>query len=170
MQEHQASNPPTSRSSRSSSRRRTDLLRTHIAKYRDAASEFDQARARLRREVAKESERSRRSFLADLLEVLDNLDRAIDAASGGQQEGLLQGVDLVRQQFLTKLKGVDVTRVDPSGQPFDPASHEAISSVPVSDPAQDNIVVGVVRPGYQIGHEVLRPALVAVGKHHGREE
>jgi len=52
----------------------------YIAKYRQAASEFDEARLRLRREIAKDIERARREVISELLEVLDNLDRALDAA------------------------------------------------------------------------------------------
>src|SRR5215210_1868333 len=53
------------------------IAQEYIAKYRQAAAEFDEARARLRREIGKEIERGRREILADLLEVVDNLDRAL---------------------------------------------------------------------------------------------
>jgi molecular chaperone GrpE len=141
------------------------LLQDTIAKYRAAAAEFDEARARLRKEIAKDVERARRAVLVELLEVVDNLDRAIEAAkAGGSADALVQGVELVRQQFLAKLEGFGVTRIAALGQPFDPARHEAVTSVPVADPTQDHVVVGIVRPGYAIGGEVLRPAQVAVGQ------
>jgi molecular chaperone GrpE len=76
----------------------------------------------------------------------------------------VQGVALVRQQFLTTLEGFGVTRIDPVGQAFDHARHEAVTTVPVSPQAPDGIVVGVIRPGYLIGDEVLRPAQVAVAR------
>ena len=72
------------------------------------------------------------------------------------------GVALVRQQFLATLEGLDVRRLDPAGQPFDPAFHEAVSTVPAASPDQAGLVIGVVRPGYRLGDEVLRPAQVAV--------
>jgi molecular chaperone GrpE len=136
----------------------------YLAKYRQAASEFDDARLRLRREISKDIERSRREILADLLEVVDNLDRAIDAAraSGSAADALLQGVEMVRRQFLGKLEGFGVTRIEAEGQPFDPNLHEAITRVPVSSPDQDGRIVGIVRQGYRIGADVLRPAGVAV--------
>ena len=78
----------------------------YIAKYRQAASEFEESRLRLRREISKDIERGRREILADLLEVVDNLDRAIDAAGKSPSpDALLQGVEMVRRQFLSKLEG-----------------------------------------------------------------
>ena len=143
-------------------------LQEAIAKYRGAAGEFEESRARLRREVSKDIERGRREILADLLDVVDNLDRAVDAArsstGGDKLDSLIQGVDIVRRQFLAKLEGFGVRRIESEGQPFDPAVHEAISAVPASAAAPDGTVVGVVRHGYRIGDDVLRPASVAVAK------
>lgn len=136
-------------------------IQSLVAKYRTATEEFEQARSRLRKEVAKDLERGRRSLLGSFLEVLDNLDRALTAAAGRDADPFVQGVALVRQQFRTTLEGLGVTRIDPTGQAFDPAVHEAVSTVAVPDVAAGQIV-GVVRPGYLIGDEVLRPALVAV--------
>src|SRR5512137_1090587 len=138
-------------------------LRATLARYREANAEFEQARARLRRDVAKEVERGTRAVLADLLEVVDNLDRAIESArtaAGGSP--LLQGVEMVRAQFLAKLDGHGVRRFESAGQRFDPSRHEAATTVPVADPAQDGVIVGVIRQGYTIRDEVLRPAVVAV--------
>lgn len=137
-------------------------LQEIIAKYRGASDEFDQARARLRKEVTKDVERSRRATLVSFLEVLDNLDRALDAAGGRADDPFVQGVSMVRQQFLTTLDGFGVTRVDALGQPFDPAVHEAVATVAPSEAHPAGTVCGVVRPGYRIGDEVLRPAMVAV--------
>jgi molecular chaperone GrpE len=138
-------------------------LRATLARYREANAEFEQARARMRRDVAKEVERGARAVLADLLDVVDNLDRAIEAArAAGSESTLLQGVDMVRTQFLAKLDGHGVRPLDAVGQPFDPALHEAATTVPVVDPRQDGMVAGVIRQGYMIRGEVLRPAIVAV--------
>jgi molecular chaperone GrpE len=137
----------------------------YIAKYRQAANEFEESRLRLRREITKDIERGRREILADLLEVVDNLDRAIDAArQSPSPDALLQGVEMVRRQFLSKLEGLGVKRIDLAGAEFDPLRHEAVSTVPASNPEDDGRVVGVVRHGYTIGGDVLRPASVAVAK------
>ena len=87
------------------------------------------------------------------------------ARAGGSLESLVEGVEMVRRQFLAKLEGFGVKRIDVDQQRFDPALHEAISSVPASSPDQDGMVVGTVRSGYRIGEDVLRPAAVAVAKH-----
>jgi molecular chaperone GrpE len=139
----------------------------YIAKYRQAAQEFEDARARMRKEVAKDAERSRREVFISLLEVVDNLDRAIDSArkaGGAAGDPLLQGVELVRQQFLAKLDGFGVKRIASEGQLFDPQLHEAVTTVPATPATPDGHVAGIIRPGYLIRDEVLRPALVAVAK------
>jgi molecular chaperone GrpE len=140
-------------------------VQEYIAKYRQAAAEFEEARLRVRREVSKDVERGRREILSDLLEVVDNLDRAIESArQGATPASLLQGVEMVRRQFLAKLEGLGVTRIEVADQPFDPSVHEAITTVPSTSPDKDGHIVGVVRQGYRIGDDVLRPASVAVAK------
>lgn len=140
-------------------------VQEYIAKYRQAAQEFEDARLRLRREISKDIERGRREILADLLDVVDNLDRAIDSArQSPSPEALLQGVEMVRRQFLAKLEGFGVKRIEVQDQRFDPELHEAVSAVPAATPDHDGMIVGVVRSGYKIGDDVLRPAAVAVAK------
>ena len=139
----------------------------YLAKYREAAHEFEDARARMRKELARDAERSRREVLVSLLEVVDNLDRAIAAARASSRDAsadpLLQGVEMVRQQFLAKLDGFGVKRIASDGAMFDPMLHEAVTTVP-GDPSSDGRIAGVIAPGYRIGDEVLRPAMVAVHK------
>ena len=140
-------------------------LQEYIGKYRQAASEFESVRARLRRDLARDSERGRRDVIADLLEVLDNLDRAIEATrQGATPDALLQGVELVRRQFLAKLEAMGVRPIEAKDRPFDPALHEAVTTVSATDPQEDGRVVGVIRQGYRINDDVLRPAVVAVAK------
>jgi molecular chaperone GrpE len=136
----------------------------YLAKYRKAASEFDEARLRLKREISKDVERARREVLVEFLDVVDNLDRAIDAAraSSSSSDALIEGVEMVRRQVLAKLESFGVTRIEADAQRFDPNLHEAMARVPAVSPDQDGMVVGVVRQGYRIGNEVLRPAGVAV--------
>jgi len=135
-----------------------------LSKYRGAAEEFDQARARLRKEVSKDVERGRRSLIISFLEVLDNLDRALEAADHREGDPLVHGVALVRQQFLSTLEGLGVKRLEPIDQPFDHALHEAVATVSARDGTPTGTVVGIVRPGYLIGDDVLRPAQVAVSE------
>jgi molecular chaperone GrpE len=137
-------------------------LQQLLTRFRGASEEFDQARARLRKEVMRDVERGRRAMLVPFLGVLDNLDRALAAACDRPEDPFVQGISLVRQQFLQTLAGLNVTPVNPLGQPFDPAQHEAAATTPGQPGIPEGQVVGVIRPGYLIGDEVLRPALVAV--------
>lgn len=141
-----------------------------LAEHRRATDEFEQVKVRLRRDVAREVERGRRVVLAELLDVLDNLDRAIvaaeDAGAGPDAAAtLLRGVAMVREQFLSKLESFGVMQVASLGEPFDPQVHEAVSIAPVDDPAYHGRVVAVATEGYAIGDELLRPATVVVGQH-----
>jgi molecular chaperone GrpE len=145
-------------------------LQAVIGEYRRSSEEFEQVKLRMRREVGKEVERGRRTLLADLLEVVDNLDRAVaavsapDAGHEGTSTTIARGVELVRDQFLAKLESFGVARVPVLGQPFDASWHEAVTTTPVDAAAQDGHVVAVLKEGYAIGDEVLRPASVVVGK------
>lgn len=142
---------------------KNDLLQEYITQFKQAQHEFDDVRARMRKDVARDAELTRRNVFVDLLEVVDDLDRAIMAArQAGHDAQLLQGIEMVREKFLHKLATYNITRVDPLGEPFDPTRHEALTSLPSSDTFGDGIVAGVIRPGYLIGDEVLRPAAVAV--------
>lgn len=155
-------------------------LQRVMTEHRRSLEEFEQVKARLRRDVGRDVERGKRALLAELLDVLDNLDRAITASGrrtatasaaappspvADEPESFLRGVELVRDQFLSKLEGLGVARMPALGLPFDAQKHEAVTTTPVDDPTKDGIVVAIVREGYAIGDDVLRPASVVVGKH-----
>ena len=142
---------------------KNEQLQEYVNTVHEVQREFEAMRARIRKDAARDAELNRRAVFADLLEVIDNLDRAIAAArAAGGAEPLVQGVELVRQQFLHKLAGYGISRIEPLGEPFDPEMHEAITAVPATDQYADGIVAGVAAPGYLIGEDVLRPAAVAV--------
>lgn len=145
----------------------TRQLQTALADQRRSFDEFEQVRARLRRDTAREVERGRRTTLVELLDVVDNLERAI--AAGGPEataepHALLRGVTLVRDQFLAKLGSFGVHRIAALGEMFDATHHEAVTTTPVEHPNEDGRVVAVVKDGYAIGDEILRPASVVVGR------
>lgn len=138
-------------------------LQEYVTVVHEAQREFEAMRTRVRKEAARDAESSRRAVFADLLEVMDNLDRALGAAHAtGSGDPLVEGVELVRQQFLHKLASYGISRIEPLGEPFDPELHEAVTVVPVSDQYGEGIVAGVAAPGYLMGADVLRPATVAV--------
>ena len=140
-------------------------IQEYLTKYRQASSEFEEMRLRLRREISKDIERTRREILSELLEVVDNLERAIEAAKRSPSvDTVLQGVDMVRRQFLSKLEGLGVKPIVSNDGRFDPTVHEAVTTVPATSADQDGMIVGVIGPGYRIGEDVLRPAAVAVAR------
>jgi molecular chaperone GrpE len=153
-------------------------LQTYAAEHRRSIDEFEQVKTRIRRDVAREVERGRRAVLVELLDVVDNLDRAIVAARTGGPgdpvnpalESLTRGVELVREHFLAKLTSFGVIRLDVLGEPFDASRHEAVTTTVVADPANDGLIVAVVKEGYAIGEEILRPASVVVGRHQSEGE
>jgi molecular chaperone GrpE len=144
-------------------------LQDVLTEHRRATDEFEQVKVRIRRDVTREVERGRRVVLVEMLEVADNLDRAITAARAAANpdasETLLRGVELARDQFLARLESFGVKRLPALGQPFDPQMHEAVSMAPVADPEQSGLVIAIAKEGYSIGEELLRPASVVVGTH-----
>lgn len=138
-------------------------LQATLAQYKEALDEFASTKVRLNRDISKEIEAGKKAILCDLLEVVDNLERAIDTAAD-QPSPLREGICMVRDQFLAKLAHLGVNKVVAMGTRFDPLHFEAISMVPVKDAAQDGMVVGVVRTAYKIGEQTLRHGMVAVGQ------
>jgi molecular chaperone GrpE len=130
--------------------------------FKAAMDEFENAKARSSRDAALEIRKGRKAVLVEMLEVLDNLERAIEAA---EEEGpLLEGITLVRDQFVAKLEHLGARKMSSLDQPFDPELHQAVTTVPVDDPEKDGKVVGIVTEGYAFEEGLLRPAMVAVGK------
>lgn len=147
-------------------REKDEELRETLERAARAQNEFEQAKQRMQRESRRSLEQERRAFLRSFLDVLDDLDRAVDAAGEAEAETPLgQGVALVHQRFLGLLGSHGVTRLDAMGRPFDPQKHDALTTMPVEDPDKDGRVLEVIKPGYLIGEEVLRPASVVVGRH-----
>jgi molecular chaperone GrpE len=101
----------------------------------------------------------------ELIPVLDDLDRAIAAArASGQGGALLTGVELVRSGFLDRLRTSGVERFDAEDERFDPTRHEAVSAVETDDPTRVGFIVSVLRPGYAVGGDTIRPAQVIVAR------
>lgn len=97
----------------------------------------------------------------DLLDVLDNLDRAADALRAEGREGVADGLDLVHKQFLAVMAKYGVEPIEAHGLPFDPNFHEALMRQPTAD-APEGTVVAELGKGYKIHDRVLRPSKVAV--------
>jgi molecular chaperone GrpE len=138
-------------------------------------AKFDEAKRQLERETAEmrsrlmktieaRSKQEQFDFLAALLPVLDNLDRAIDASlQDPSLEHLRDGVIGTARSFEKALANVGVEAVPTIGANFDPELHEAVDMTPV-DPELDGTVTAEYSRGYRLGDRLLRPARVQVGK------
>jgi molecular chaperone GrpE len=116
----------------------------------------------VQRDLAEERRHAHAPFARELLPVLDNLQRALEAArQQGETGPLVQGVALVQSQLRDVFARFGITPIDALGQPFDPNLHEAVMQVPRDDVAPGT-VVQVLEPGYRLHERVLRPARVAV--------
>lgn len=129
-----------------------------------ALRSLEATEARLQRTAQRDAELARGKLIEDLLPVLDNLDRTIQAAHAHSDRAMLDGVRMVRQQLEGVLRGYGVERVETTDQPFDPSIHEAIGVVAVSDPRRHGFVIQQAEPGYRFAGRLIRPAKVNVGK------
>jgi molecular chaperone GrpE len=126
--------------------------------------ETDETRRRLNRAADERAERGKADFIAGLLPVLDNLQRATEAAeSGSPPEQIGEGVRRTAGSFETALAAAGVEPINSVGQEFDPELHEAVETVPV-EPDQEGKVMAEYTRGYRIGDRLLRPARVKVGR------
>jgi molecular chaperone GrpE len=136
---------------------------THDRMLRVAA-DFENYKRRAKRDVDDATFRAKEQVLREVLPVLDNLDRALQATSrGGTVEALAQGVKLVEKQLLGGLEKFGIKGFEAKGQPFDPSRHEAIQQVETDAVAPGTVAEEFAR-GYVIGDRLLRPAMVAVAK------
>src|SRR5213078_4858951 len=127
-----------------------------------ALAAAENARRRAQREREEFVKYANESLLRDLIPVLDNLDRAIEAArQRGDAASVVEGVELVQREFRRVLERHGVTRYSALGEPFDPTRHEAVARVITKD-AAPNTVVSEQVPGYLLHGRLLRAALVAV--------
>jgi molecular chaperone GrpE len=135
-------------------------------KKKQIDEEIARTRSRLEADYERRLELEKQAILLPFLEVLDNLQRAIDAApQTGSLESLLEGLQLTAEQFRSKLQAVGVEAMEALGKPFDPNSAQAVGRVKVTDPCQDGIVLEEIQTGYSMNGQLLRPAQVRVGHH-----
>jgi molecular chaperone GrpE len=127
------------------------------------AAEFENWKKRARKEQTDAVATARESVLRDILEVVDNLERAAGAQSNGAVDGaaVMKGVSLVLRLFQQKLERYEVKPFEVAGQPFDPRVHEAVSRVESAD-VPSGAVAAELQKGYRVGERLLRPALVSV--------
>jgi molecular chaperone GrpE len=130
-------------------------------RYVRAVAEFDNVRKRSAREREEYIRFANESLLRDILPVLDNLDRALQAVRSEPATSLSTGVELIQRELLRVLEKFGLTSFASVGQPFDPERHEAVARVPSAD-LPDMTVAGETARGYLLHGRVLRPAMVTV--------
>jgi molecular chaperone GrpE len=125
-------------------------------------AEMENVRRRAARDVENAHKYALDKFAADLLPVLDSLEKAVEA---GAQEGgaIFEGVELSLKLFLGTCEKAGILPIDPHGEPFDPQLHEAIAMVPNPD-AEPNSVMEVMQKGYSLNGRLVRAAKVVVVK------
>ncbi|HJQ34486.1 MAG TPA: nucleotide exchange factor GrpE [Pyrinomonadaceae bacterium] len=126
--------------------------------------ETDELRQRLARTADERVTREKAAFISTLLPVIDNLQRAVEAAeSGGSKESLLDGLRGTINGFESVLTQAGAEVIDATGQPFDPELHEAVDTTEV-EPEREGIVTAQYSRGYRLANQLLRPARVQVGR------
>ncbi|HEY4712717.1 MAG TPA: nucleotide exchange factor GrpE [Aquirhabdus sp.] len=116
---------------------------------------------RVERETDNAKKFALEKFAGSLLDVVDNLERAIAAAPADSNQGLLDGVQLTHKALLTTLEKHHIRVIDPAGQAFDADQHQAVGIDPNTPEGQ---VANVLQKGYSLSGRLLRPAMVTVGQ------
>lgn len=142
-------------------------LQQELAEWKERALRAAADMENFRRRSAMEAENARKyaneGLIYDLLPVLDNFQRAVDAAEKTPNfEALKSGVDLIQRQLDEVLKRKGLEHIQAVGEAFDPNIHQAVMQVEPEDGQAPHVVVEELRPGYKLNDRVLRPTLVKV--------
>ena len=136
---------------------RQDMLRMQ--------ADMENLRKRLVREHEKSRLRTLERFMSDLLPVRDSLERGLEAASdpAATVEALTEGKQLIMKMLTKAMGDHGLKTIDPTGEPFDPEKHEAMTMLTV-DQFDENTVIEVIEKGYQLHDRLIRPAKVVVSR------
>jgi molecular chaperone GrpE len=140
-----------------------DQAKRYHDSYLRAQAELQNVMRRHERELGERSRYEGESLIKDLLNVVDDLERALEHAGEPAAAGVGEGVRMVRDGLLAALERHGVTRVGRVGEPFDPAIHEAVALLE-TDEQEPNTVMAVHRAGYVLRDRLLRAAMVVVAK------
>lgn len=144
-------------------RRLEDQLEELRDRHARLAAEFDNYRKRVTRERLEGNDRAQAQLILKLLDSLDDLDRVVATRHEGLTvDALREAVLLTERKLWKELQSAGLERVDPVGQPFDPAFHDAVSVVPAPSPEQDHTVSATFQAGYRFKGMLVRPARVQV--------
>ena len=141
-------------------RREKDALQDRLLR---TAAEFDNYRKRVDRDRRDQADAAKADAVEELLPIIDNLERALEAPVGTDVEGYRKGVELVHQQMMDLLRRRGVKPIESVGADFDPRIHEAVAHE-ASANHREGEVMEELRRGYMLGERLLRPAMVKVAK------
>jgi molecular chaperone GrpE len=127
------------------------------------AAEFDNYRKRVERDRREQMDAMAADALIDLLPIIDDLERALQAPTTGDADSFRTGVELIHRQMLDLLRKRGVKTIQAVGADFDPRFHESVMSE-VSSEHREGEVLQELRRGYTLGDRLLRPAMVKVAK------
>jgi molecular chaperone GrpE len=145
-----------------------DRLSEVMDAYRALKSETEGHRERITKNLDRRYDQRRDRLLVKFIEILDNLDRALEAAEKTQAgESLIEGLILVRTQLLQTLKEEGLERIPALGHPYDPHVAEGVDTQEVDDPERHHVVVKELQRGYLLNGRVARAARVVVGEYRG---
>ena len=139
-----------------------DKLNDQVYRLSAEISNIQKRNAKERQDAAKYRSQS---LAQNLLNVIDNLERAIASPSESEEaQNLKKGVEMVYEGFLYALKEEGIEEIEALNQPFDPTLHHAVQTVPVEEGQEADRVVQVYQKGYKLKDRVLRPAMVIVSQ------
>lgn len=144
-------------------------LQEELGQARDQAlraqADAQNAQRRADQDVEKARKFALERFCSELLPVVDNLERALEAINSDEPalSSITEGVDLTLKSFVGALGKFQIEQLDPVGEPFDPQLHQAMSMVENPD-AEPNTVLSVMQKGYTLSGRLVRPAMVMVSK------
>jgi molecular chaperone GrpE len=148
-----------------------DRLAEVLAAYRGLRQENDAYRDRVTKSIQRRFEHRHEQLLLKFIDILDNLDRALEAAQTSYAgEPLVEGLILVRTQLLGTLQDEGLERIPVLGLPFDPHVSEAVGTERVSDPDHHHVVVREPLRGYRIAGKIARASRVVIGEYSGPVE
>jgi molecular chaperone GrpE len=140
-----------------------ERAKNHWDQYLRAVAELDNVRKRAQRDIESANRYGLEKFAAELLPVKDSLELAVQNAGRADVQSLRQGQEATLQLLTKALERLGVTVINPVGEPFDPARHEAMLAQE-SGTAEPNSVLSVIQPGYELNGRLLRAARVIVAK------
>ena len=139
-----------------------ERLNDQVYRLSAEISNIQKRNAKERQDAAKYRSQS---LAQNLLNVIDNLERAIASPSESEDaQNLKKGIEMVNESFLYALKEEGIEEIDALDQPFDPTLHHAVQTVPVEEGQEADKVVQVFQKGYKLKDRVLRPAMVIVSQ------